>query len=255
MEARKTTILAIAISGLFSASPSFAEAEPALRELPVDGPLYLRETQSGDTVITSEDGRFVMPGRIVDREKGHEVLTTIEQFDRVYENDGADPAHETRRDSSSADSPFNPDGTLNEDALFTFTVGDEGSEVEDVFVFMDPQCPHCHSVLEMQPALTESYRFHNIILATMGEQSERVVSQLNCMDADAVRQAFLNQESSFQQSARRESCDTAGLRNNNRLAEKMGVDMVPVVVNPGGEYAVGAPQSESELIEFLEGSQ
>src|SRR5690554_1659867 len=108
--------MAIAIMG----SPAHAETAegPRMVELPVNGPLFMRETASGATVIVSSDGRFVMPGRLVDRQENHAVISSIDEAESAFGNASVATG---AAGGSSASSLVTEDGFPDAEKLLSFS--------------------------------------------------------------------------------------------------------------------------------------
>lgn len=218
------------------------ESAPRMVKLPIEGPLFMRETSSGAIVIVSQDGRFVMPGRLVDRQEDHTIITSIKQAQEAF---GEAPVS-TRSGPDTSSELITGDGFPNTEKLLSFTVG---SGPKTAYMWVDPLCPYCHSVIKMQEELTEEFTFHNLIVPLLGERSERATQALSCMPEDQ-RHAAMKKN---QYSDVTESCDSKSLANSQRLATVMQVDSVPTIISPARQIVTGAPQTVDQLANFLRG--
>lgn len=234
--------MAIAIMG----SPAHAETAegPRMVELPVNGPLFMRETASGATVIVSSDGRFVMPGRLVDRQENHAVISSIDEAESAFGNASVATG---AAGGSSASSLVTEDGFPDAEKLLSFSVG---SGPKTVYVWVDPLCPYCHKVVEMQEQMGEEFTFHNLIVPLLGERSERATDALACMPESERHEAM----KANRYGSPKGSCDEKGLANSQRLSTIMQVAAVPTIISPNRQSVTGAPSSVDQFAEFLRGN-
>ena len=217
-----------------------ADNAPKVVKLPFDGPLYMRETSAGATVIVSKDGRFVMPGRLVDRQESHTVISTVEEAVKAFGGE----SESTSSDYDKSSDLVNEEGLPNVDKVLSFTVG-SGPTV--AYIWVDPLCPYCHSVVAMQEELSEEFTFHNLIVPLLGERSERATDALACMPEGQRYEAM----SKNQYSNATQDCDSKGMANSQRLATIMQVDAVPTIISQDRRSVTGAPETPEQLASFL----
>lgn len=235
---KKAMALALGLTAAIS-----SQADSGSVSIPVEGPLEMRKTESGTTILISSDGRFVMPARLIDRENGNEMIESLEKAREAYgEGEGQSSSPQSEADKVSLED-YDPE------ELATFTVG-EGDK--DVFVWFDPTCPHCETVLSMQPELTEEYTFHNILFPALGANAERVTEQMVCLSEDEMREAAMakKQNIDVEDESR---CQDEELANNIKLAQANGIRSVPVIVTSGGRSKTGAFRSQAGMKAFLKG--
>ena len=250
----KKAITALALS--LSAVPGVLHAEPAnssstsIVALPIDGPLYMRETKQGTTVIMSADGRFVMPGRLVDRENDHNMILSIADAQKAFgsQKEGGDRRGSVEKEKASAENP-SQSPRLDPDQLLSFTVGKADEGREEVFVWIDPTCPHCHTVLKMQSQMTDRYVFHNLLIPMLGANAEDLVNQLVCTSESERRDVVMARNRAVKM---QEKCFDDQLRNNQKLATRLNISAVPVIITADNRMAQGAPRTQAQFAQFLE---
>lgn len=233
-----------ALSVAETAKAGEAGESPEMVKLPLEGPLYMRETSGGTTVIVSEDGRFVMPGRLVDRKEGHTVISTIADAEKLY----GIKADRTSKPASKTSSLRTDDGLPNVDNLLSFSVGHGPTPA---FVWIDPLCPYCHSVVKMQAELADEFTFHNLIIPVLGERSEQATDALACIPEEDRKEAFL----ASRYSDVTQDCDYSGLSNSQRLSTILQVGAVPNIISSNLRSVTGAPSSPEQLATFLRGKK
>ena len=218
------------------------DSAPQMVKLPIEGPLFMRETSSGTTVIVSQDGRFVMPGRMVDRQENHTISTSVQQAQEAF----GESSVSTRSGPDKSSELTTDQGFPNPDKLLSFTVG---SGPKTAYMWVDPLCPYCHSVIKMQEELSEEFTFHNLIVPLLGVRSDRATEALSCMPKEQ-RHAAMQKN---QYSDVTENCDYKSLANSQRLATVMQIEAVPTIISPIRQSVTGAPQSVEQLAQFLRG--
>ena len=233
--------LALSVAAL---SQSVTAEQPTMVELPIEGPLYMRETDQGASVIVSADGRFVLPGRLIDRDRDHAVVLSVDDATKAY------AAHSSRPKEPSRSENARQQLSLDSEQLLSFTVGEVAEGREEVYVWIDPTCPHCHTLLQMQPELTDDYVFHNLLIPLLGPRADDLVERLACAPGEDRAHAVLTRATEIADNG---ACDFDQLQANQRLARSLGVDAVPVVITPDRRMASGAPQTVEALVEFLKG--
>lgn len=249
----KNAITAIALSlsaasGSLMAEPA-KDSQPSMVALPIEGPLYMRETKQGTAVIMSADGRFVMPGRLVDRENDHNMILSLDDAQKAFGEADADNKPDTADTPKDQKAGARQSPRLDPEQLLSFTVGEAAEDREEVFVWIDPTCPHCHTVLEMQPELTDKYVFHNLLIPVLGPNAEALVNQLVCASESERHDAVMARNRSVET---QEQCFDDQLRNNHQLASKLNISAVPVVITADNRMASGAPRTAEAFAQFLE---
>jgi thiol:disulfide interchange protein DsbC len=240
-----TWLTAGALSAAMLTTPAVAETtgnSPQMVKLPIEGPLYMRETASGATVIVSEDGRFVMPGRMVDREENHTIIDSVAKAQQAF--GGASTSAAPGPDKHSE--LVTDDGFPNADKLLSFSVG---SGPKTVYVWVDPLCPYCHKVVEMQEELGKEFTFHNLVVPLLGARSERASEALACMPEERRHRAM--QQNKYTKTS--SNCESKALANSQRLSTAMQVEAVPTIISPNRQSVTGAPSSVEQFAQFLRG--
>lgn len=220
-----------------------AEAVKAI-EIPLKGGLYMRETADGTPILVSGDGRFVMPGRVVDRDNDMRMIASLSDAQDAFGNE---------EDSQRARDGLNPGQKMlrdvNPDEMLSFTVGDQDGTKDEVVVWVDPFCPYCHRVLEMQEEFADDYVFHNIVIPLLGQNSERFVNVLACAEPSEMGQAILDRNTSVPTTS---SCRTDEQIKAQRYATSAGIQSVPLTISAAGRVQTGAFRSLQQFQAFLE---
>lgn len=195
------------------------EARENATALPGTGLVAVRAPDGGLTLVTT-NGRFAVQGRLVDLWHNRE-LTTLEQVDQA-----------ARIDFSAMGVDFRD--------LFTLTYG-QGSQ--EVVIFADPLCPHCHSLLRSAAALFNEYTFRVVVIGVLGSQSTDAVAAIGCTpDREAAKQAMASGHYtglSYDLS----SCDHQPLMRSLLVSRAIGVEGTPAVIAPNGEMYQGVPRN------------
>lgn len=205
----------------------------------------MRETADGTPILVSGDGRFVMPGRLVDRDNNMTMITSLSDAHKAF---GGQSADDTGLEVLSDGQKMNRD--VDPEEMLSFKVGDQDGTKEEVIVWIDPLCPYCHRVMEMQNEFTDNYVFHNIVIPLLGVNSERFVNVLACADPSEMGQAILDRNTSV---ATTESCRTDEQVAAQRYATSVGIQSVPLIVSSSGRIQTGAFRSLQQFETFLEG--
>jgi len=131
---------------------------------------------------------------------------------------------------------------------------DLGTGDADVVIFVDPLCPHCRSLIEALPSLTERYRFRLVPLPVLGADSESAVVRLACLaeqDPDAARESLRTGNVSTLPEATG-TCGQAQAQRALVTARLLGIRGVPYSIAPDGRLHQGAPD---DLAGWLEGNE
>ncbi len=226
-----TAFLSLSLSFLvkantMSANPSIGKID-GMASLPITG-LKAVET-NGRIVFMSDSGRFVIDGTLYDV-WGKTPLTALEQI-----REASNTLDLTRLG-------------LNLDELRPLTLG-KGKK--KVVIFVDPRCPHCHSLLDSAALLTNQYRFSILAVPVLGPDSERQVRQLGCAEnKKAALTALLSGRiSSLTQ---KENCNLEPIQRTLVTAQILGIQGVPFVIAHDGRISRGRP---ADLKAWLEASK
>jgi len=219
------------------------QAEEAI-EIPIKDGLFMRETADGTPILVSGDGRFVMPGRFVDRENNMNMITSLEDARQAF---GKSPSVVAPNERLSPGAQMLKDVDPSE--MLSFTTGVQDGTKEDVIVWIDPLCPYCHRVMEMQSSLTDNYVFHNVVIPLLGSNSQRFVDILSCVEPSEMGQAILNKNTSVQPTS---TCRSKEQNAAHRYATSAGIQSVPMTVSASGRVQTGAFRSLAQFQSFLE---
>ncbi|MAD39223.1 MAG: disulfide isomerase [Tistrella sp.] len=227
-------IAALAIAALGGAT-SFAQtsagegAVKRIEKLPIDA-LMLVEDAQGRITFQTPSGRFIIRGQLYDTWGGYLV-------------DSPDAA---RRSMTTLPMDRVPMAQLG-----AITVG---AGTDQVVVFVDPLCPHCHRLMAAIDQLVQSsatrWRFDILVLPVLGRDSEIAARQIECAaDVDAARTALITGTSpaALQQ---KPTCDLQHMSNRLITAQLIGIKGVPLIIAPDGRLQQGVPDN---LLMFLEG--
>lgn len=217
-------VLAPAQAATTATPPAMASAMPdlssaniqAMTALPVQS---LQAVQTEQRLLfLSENGRYVIDGTLYDT-WSRESLTSVSAIQAATQ----------RIDLAGLG--------LNLDDLLTFTLGNGEQEV---VVFVDPRCPHCHHLLQEASKLVESYRFVIVPIPVLGASSEEDVRRLACAsDSDAALQQLLTGD--FSALPQQTHCSLGKLQRTLISAQLLGVEGVPFVIAPDGRVTRGRP--------------
>jgi thiol:disulfide interchange protein DsbC len=245
IKVRAPLLAGIALSLLTLTPGAFAapQAEEPI-EIPIKGGLYMHETADGTPILVSGDGRFVMPGRFVDRENDMNMITSLDEARQAF---GESPSVVAPSERRSPGAQMLKD--VNPSEMLSFTTGDQDGTKEEVIVWIDPFCPYCHRVMEMQSSLTDNYVFHNVVIPLLGPNSQRFVDVLACVERSEMGQAILNKNTSVQPTSRCRSTEQTAAQ---RYATSAGIQSVPMTVSASGRVQTGAFRSLEQFQSFLE---
>ena len=200
-----------------------------MRRLPVQG---MQMVRAGERVLfVSANGRYVFTGPAWDLWHGA-ALDSLETAGRLAE----------RIDLQRL--------RLDPQALGALQFG---NGEEEVVIFVDPRCPHCHDLMARLPALTERYRFLLVPLPVLGPDSEDAVARLGCLaatDAAAARDALLNDKAD-ELPEPTPGCGQAPAQRALVTAQLLGIAGVPYLIAPDGRLQQGVPE---DLEHWLEGT-
>ncbi|WP_209262568.1 hypothetical protein [Thiorhodococcus minor] len=191
--------------------------------------------QSGERVFfVSTNGRYAFLGPAIDLWHG-ERLSSLADADRLMGR-----IDRTRLKLDPADL-----GAL-----------DLGEGAEEVWVFLDPQCPQCAALLDqlqaLSPSQRASYRFRLIPLGVLGKASVSTVVRLNCLaerDAAGAIKALVTQALDALPAAEG-TCGQGALQRALVTAQLLGITQVPFLIAPDGRLHAGAP---TDLLAWLTG--
>lgn len=179
----------------------------------------LRAIESdGQIFYVSENGRYVISGRMVDVLQ-RKPLDTMSQI--------KDSVSRLSFDSLKMDI----------DTLNTVTIG---TGPVRVVVFIDPLCPVCMKVMSDAQSLADEYTFKFIIIPALGEKSNVLARRVQCVsDPKALVPSIMSGK--LASLPTKPNCVPPGYDMTLVIAHLMGVNGVPFVIAPNGEIARGRP--------------
>ncbi len=204
----------------------------AKESLPIEGVNIVR-TKQGDTYFVSDDGRYIFQGRLFDVWNGEEI----------------ESAKELKRLSDRVD--LDHIG-VDRDRLFAFDLGQGDKEV---YIFVDPFCPHCHDLVKDirgSPKIRESYAFRVVVAPLSSERSRnraRKLAELQKRNATRALDAFVSQSDA---DIDIEGKDFPKLEYNLLVSRALSIQSVPYLVAPDGRIRSGRPK---DLAAFLRSDQ
>jgi thiol:disulfide interchange protein DsbC len=219
------TLLFLLLAGLAKAEVPTLHQIDAMASLPITG---MKAVESdGRLLFMSDNGRFVIDGTLYDV-WAQQPLTSLASIRSAGD----------RLDLRRLGLPL--------DDLQALTLG-EGAE--EVLIFVDPRCPHCHALLKQAGHLQSRYTFRILPVAVLGPESEQQVRQLGCAaESGAALQALISGR--VNGLPQRADCDLSPLQRTLVTAQLLGVQGVPFVVAPDGRISRGRPHSLREWLEF-----
>lgn len=172
----------------------------------------------GQIHYVSENGRYVITGRLVDVLQ-RKPLDTMKDI----------------KDSVNRLS-FDQLG-MDIDTLNTVTIGNGPKRV---ITFIDPLCPVCIKVMQDAEKLKNEYTFKFIVVPALGAESNVLASKVQCVQnpADLVPAIMQGKMASIPMQP---DCKPKGYDMTLLLSDLMGVNGVPFVIAPNGEIARGRP--------------
>jgi len=195
--------------------------------LPAPGSL-IAVKRGNEILLMSGNGRYMVRGAIYDMWNGGKRITSI------------DEAKESARHIK-----FNSMG-LHLDELATVDVGEQGKP--QVVIFIDPSSKQSMNLMK-QLNDVHGYSFKIIVVGAIDKQSAAKAKGLMCLaekDEDKARDALLSGDLSFVQNG---ECGKEKLLKTLMTATMFGINRLPFIVAPNGEYAIGTPK---DITDFLE---
>ncbi len=184
--------------------------------LPIKG---MRAVQSnGQTVLLSDNGRFVFTGQLYDLwyKKPLDTLAEMrEVVDRI----------DLKRMGLDID-------TLNTVSL--------GAGPKQVVVFVDPRCHYCHALMNDAQALVKQYTFKLVAIPVLGEESNQLAKTMSCAkNKKQALKALANQ--TLDKLPTRSDCSTEQYDRTLLAAQLINIEGVPYVIAPNGRISYGRP--------------
>lgn len=191
-------------------------------EMPIDG-MVAYESQSGEILLMSSDGRYVIDGVISD------------VWDKKVLQTGADMLR-------SAHSIPLSEMEIDFDQLDALTMG-KGSKV--VYVVTDPLCSACKKLNDEMQSLTDEYTFKILALPALGDMSREVTRKIACeTDREKALKALL--DGTADKLPAPQNCNLDAYKQALLLADYIGVREVPFLIGPNYKVNRGLPRAGLE---------
>lgn len=187
----------------------------------------LRAIESeGQIYYASENGRYVISGRLIDVLQ-RKPLDTMDQI----------------KESVSRLS-FEQLG-MDIDTLNTVTIG---TGPVQVVTFIDPLCPVCIQVMKDAQPLANDYTFKFIVVPALGEKSNTLARRVQCAkEPDDLVPAIM--QGKLGTLPVKSNCQPPGYDMTLLVAHLMDVNGVPFMIAPNGEIARGRPVDLSSWLQ------
>lgn len=189
-------------------------------EVPNTG-FHLVKTNSGQKVLIADNGRYTVSG-------------TFSVHDNLNNEDVSEPAalhyFANRVDPKS----------LPLDRMFALTTG---AGTEDLYVFVDPNCPICKTMMSYLSAHPDAYRVHLMPIGILGNLSVSMAQRLACYsEKDPIGAANVALSGSyFKIASVADTCSQEPYKHNLLVARLLGLEGVPFVIYGDGHYVQGIP--------------
>lgn len=209
---RKVAILLVmVVVGMVQPGASLAEnpmgAIKQVKQLPISG-VNIVESDKG-TFFVSANGRFVFKGPIFDMWNGKPV-NSMEDIETVA----------NRIDLKKVG--------VNLDQLSAFSLG-KGQQEE--VIFLSPECPHCHNVLQQAFKLKDSYTFR-LVLFPLGPKALAQCKKVWCAGPEKGLAALLEQK---YDGLAEGNCDISPMQKTLVVARVLGLPVVPYLIRHDGK--------------------
>ena len=219
MEVKKRLAVVLVLALAAPVGPAWAQAQTPLgaikkmQQLPITG-VNIVESDKG-TFFVSANGRFVFKGPIYDMWNGQPVSTVAEVEDIV-----------NRVDLKKIG--------VDLEQLATLTLGKGPKEV---VVFVSPDCPHCHKVMEQAAPLGEQYTFR-LVLLPIGPKALPLAKKVWCAGPEKGLPALLGQQYDGLPEGQ---CDLTPMQKTLVVARVLSIPSVPYLIRYDGKTYKGAP--------------
>lgn len=107
-----------------------------------------------------------------------------------------------------------------------------GNGPQEVVMFIDPNCPHCHKLMSQMPALSSQYTFKMVMIPVLGPASGELSKKLLCATDKtlAARALIENVPEGVRLSSTK--CDVSPLTKAVMIARLLSIDAVPYTITP-----------------------
>lgn len=189
----------------------------ALERVPTQNLTVVETDEMSSLVMMTDNGRFVVIGKIFDSWSMKELKTVAD----------------VRAASGRLDfSRFNLDMSELEPLRI-------GSGPKRVQVFVDPKCPFCHKLMSKMRLLGGDYTFEVMVIATLGQESQRLARLLSCASDKAQATDQLLSGRYSDDLAQLPNCNMAPVQKRLVTAQIIGVKGVPWTISHDGRILRG----------------
>jgi len=206
-------LVVLAVGPVWAQSQTPLGAITKMQQLPITG-VNIVESDKG-TFFVSANGRFVFKGPIYDMWNGQPISTMAEVENIV-----------NRLDLKKIG--------VNLEDLATLTLGKGPREV---VVFVSPDCPHCHKVMEQAVPLGEQYTFR-LVLLPIGPKALPLAKKVWCAGPEKGLPALLEQKYDGLPEGQ---CDLTPMQKTLVVARVLSIPSVPFLIRDDGQTYKGAP--------------
>ena len=205
-------LAAIILGGTAAWAQTPLGAIKAVKQLPITG-VNIVESDKG-VFFVSANGRFVFKGPIYDMWNGQPV-STLEEVENIV----------NRVDLKKVG--------VEIDQLSAFTLGQGEKEV---VIFVSPDCPHCHEVLQQAAKLTDRYTFR-LVLFPMGQKALDATRRVWCAGPEKGLAALMQQTYGSLPAGQ---CDLSPMQRTLVVARVLSLPAVPYLIRHDGKTHRGA---------------
>jgi hypothetical protein len=218
-------------------SESFRSIEPGLAGsgVPIFGQLKSSEQMPGLWTVIELQGNFKPGSKLnqpifLSRNGRYAVVGTI--YD-LWDKDqrSLDSVDAIRKSLSVV--PFDQLAFKPEE-LGPLTIGTG----EDVYVFLDPLCDQCKSLIDQIDKLSNKYRFNILPIPATGNNSGQPIVKLSCAITPSAAFEGLKTRN-FNLIPQLDECDRISINKRLIVWELMSFRQHPVVIRKGGQAAEG----------------
>jgi hypothetical protein len=133
--------------------------------------------------------------------------------------------------------------------MFTLDIG---SGVKTAYIFVDPNCSHCHTLvrdLVDSDGMGGKYQIKVVPIAVLSENSFKKAKKLSAAaEKDPQKALDIFLQDSYDQIEAGEA-ESSSLKYNVLVATALSIKNVPYLVNPAGFIHVGVPRDMRTFLE------
>jgi len=189
----------------------------SMRAIPGTG-MMATEVEGQGMIYVSTNGRFAIVGGVMVDTWNMVAITSAKDLDEIANR------IQLKAVGLSAD----------DITMFNF-----GKGKEDVVIFIDPNCPYCHQMLDQMKPLYDQYRFRIVIMPILGESSVIQARKMECTEnkAEALKALFEHTAGSLPHLG---DCSPKVTQRGLVAGRRLGIKSVPFTIAPNGQTKLGA---------------